>query len=204
MLGSRWGRELRGGLPLVTHACNYWLQVGALNTTSTVSFGRLPDPSRNSSLPDTLTFGPPISAFISRPALSPPKSPSSTSLSSKSGNFHLCRLFLCTTFFLMSFAVPAYSRGSLSNDEGGVSSAVHRLVGERDWMLSAGLVQSDNCGGIRAVRWTLTQALQQSKLPQLSGRKTVCFCCQQKMVSWFVECRITLLILHSWIEKCSE
>lgn len=64
----------------------------------------------------------------------------------------------------MSFAVPAHGLGSLSDDEGGVSGAVHRLAAERDRMLGTGLVWSDNCGGIRAVGWTLTQALQQSKL----------------------------------------
>lgn len=115
----------------------------------------------------TLTFGPPISAFISRPALFPPKPPPHPfyHIIIRKCSFMSCFLLchLLSAFPLMLFAVPAHGLGSLPNDEGGVSGAMHRLAGERDWMLGAGLVQSDNCGGTRAVRWTLTQALQQSK-----------------------------------------
>lgn len=76
----------------------------------------------------------------------------------------------------MSLAVPAHGLGSLSNDEGGASGAVHRLAGERDWMLRAGFVRSDRCGGIRTVRWTRTQALEQTKLGSAQrDAKLLCF-----------------------------
>lgn len=167
MLGSRWEGELRGGLPLETHACNYWLQVGALNTTSTVSFGQLPDPSRNSSLPDTHSLSGLPYLLSSAGLLCSPRNPPTPFFQTiiRKHSFMSCFLLchLLSAFLLMLFAVPAHGLGSLPNDEGGVSGAMHRLAGERDWMLGAGLVQSDNCGGTRAVRWTLTQALQQSK-----------------------------------------
>lgn len=82
--------------------------------------------------------------------------------------FHLRLSFLLlyhlpSAFTLTCFTVPAHGPGSLSNDEGGVSGAVHGLAGERDWMLGTWLVRWDDGGGIRAVRWTRTQALQQGK-----------------------------------------
>lgn len=90
----------------------------------------------------------------------------------------------------MSLAVPAHGSGSLSSDEGGVSGAVHGLAGERDWMLGAGLVRSDHCGGIRAVGWTLTQALQQSKLASTQWDEEW-FVLLSAEVEIFVECRVT-------------
>lgn len=83
-----------------------------------------------------------------------------------------------SAFTLMSFTVPAHGPGSLSNDERGVFGAVHRLAGERDRVLGTWLVRSDNRGGIRAVRWTRTQALQPSKwaLDQTDGKHDLLWC----------------------------
>lgn len=159
-----------------TYACNYWLQVGALNTTSTVSFGRLPDPSRNSSFPDTHSLSGLPYLLSSAGLLCSPPSFFFKLIVIRFFIFGVCSFVPPSFGTLMSFTVPAHGLGSLSDDEGGASGAVHRLAGKRDWMLRTGFVRSDSCGGILTVWRTCAQALEQTKLGSAHrDRKLFCF-----------------------------
>ena len=76
-----------------------------------------------------------------------------------------------------TLSVPAYSLGGLSDDESGVFGVMHTLVGEGDWMVHTGLLQSCSRRARQTVGLAHKQTLVQThKQLSLTEEVTRYFC----------------------------